>query len=85
MVQWLGRRTSTAGGTGSIPGGGTKIPHAAWYGHKKKKRNFNLKIELTYLYLKEMHKPLKKITRLKFELSTLIFMLIFLLNKQLKK
>ena len=28
---------------------------------------------------------LKKITRLKFELSTLIFMLIFLLNKQLKK
>ena len=29
-VQWLGLHTSTAGGTGSIPGWGTKIPQAAW-------------------------------------------------------
>ena len=29
-VQWLGLHTSTAGGTGSIPGQGTKIPKAAW-------------------------------------------------------
>ena len=28
MVQWLGLWASTPGGTGSIPGGGTKIPHA---------------------------------------------------------
>ena len=28
MVQWLRLHTSTAGGTGSIPGWGTKIPHA---------------------------------------------------------
>ena len=27
-VQWLGLRASTAGGTGLIPGQGTKIPHA---------------------------------------------------------
>ena len=36
-VQWLLRhRASTAGGTGSIPGQGTKILHAAWYGRKKR-------------------------------------------------
>ena len=28
-VQWLRLHTSTAGVTGSIPGQGTKIPHAA--------------------------------------------------------
>ena len=28
-VQWLGLHTSTAGGMGSIPCRGTKIPHAA--------------------------------------------------------
>ena len=28
VVQWLGLRASTAGGTGSIPGGGTKILQA---------------------------------------------------------
>ena len=28
VVQWLEHRASTAGSTGSIPGGGTKILHA---------------------------------------------------------
>ena len=28
VVQWLRLQTSTAGGTSSIPGLGTKIPHA---------------------------------------------------------
>ena len=28
MVQWLELNDSTAGGPGSIPGWGTKIPHA---------------------------------------------------------
>ena len=32
LVQWLRLRTSTAGGTGSIPGRGTKIPRAAQRG-----------------------------------------------------
>ena len=32
--QWLGLRASTAGGTGSIPGQGTKIPHATQCGQK---------------------------------------------------
>ena len=36
VVQWLGLCASTTGGMGSIPGGGTKIPHAAWCGQKKK-------------------------------------------------
>ena len=35
-VQWLRLRTSTAGGAGSIPAQGTKIPHDAQ--PKKKKR-----------------------------------------------
>ena len=38
-VQCLRPRTSTAGGTASIPGQGTKIPHAAQRGQKKKKKN----------------------------------------------
>ena len=37
-VQWLRVRTSTAEGMGLIPGWVTKIPHAAWHGHKKKKK-----------------------------------------------
>ena len=35
-VQGLRLRASTAGGTGSIPGRGAKIPHAAWRSQKKK-------------------------------------------------
>ena len=38
VVQWLGLCASTAGGMGSIPGGGTKIPHAPWYGQKQKEK-----------------------------------------------
>ena len=34
-VQWLRLRAPNAGGTGSIPGLGTKIPHAAWRGQKQ--------------------------------------------------
>ena len=33
-VQWLRLHASTAGGVGSIPGQGTKIPHAVWGGQK---------------------------------------------------
>ena len=29
---------SNAGGTGSVPGQGTKIPHAVWCGPKKKEK-----------------------------------------------
>ena len=39
VVQWLRLHTSIAGGTGTNPGQGTKIPHASWYGQKKKKEN----------------------------------------------
>ena len=38
VVQWLGLCTSTAGGSGSILGHGTKIPHAMQHGQKKKKK-----------------------------------------------
>ena len=37
---------SNAGGTSSILGLGTKIPHAVWYGKKKKKIFLNQKILL---------------------------------------
>ena len=36
VVQWLGLRASTAGGTGSIPGQGTKIPQAVCPSSTKK-------------------------------------------------
>ena len=36
MVQWLRLHASTAEGLGSSPGQVTKIPHAIWYGKKKK-------------------------------------------------
>ena len=35
MVQWSILHASNAGGTGSIPGHGTKIPPAAWCGQTK--------------------------------------------------
>ena len=35
-VQWLGLRTLTAEGPGSIPGWGTKILQAVWHYQKKK-------------------------------------------------
>ena len=38
VIQWLGLHIVTAKGPGSIPGGGTKIPQAAWHSQKKKKR-----------------------------------------------
>ena len=41
MVQWLRYHASTAGGTGSDPGQGTKIPHAMQHGQKKKKEKKN--------------------------------------------
>ena len=36
MIQWLRLHAPSAGGLGSIPGEGTKIPHAAQHGQKKK-------------------------------------------------
>ena len=37
MVHGLKQQASNGGGMGLIPGGGTKIPHAAWRGKKKKR------------------------------------------------
>ena len=37
-IQWLKLLTTISGGTGSIPGWGTKILHAAWCGQKKKEK-----------------------------------------------
>ena len=42
--QGLRFRAPAAGGMGSIPGRGTKIPHAMWHGQKFKKRYVCAKI-----------------------------------------
>ena len=39
VVQWLRLYTSKAGGTGLIPGWGTKIPYAMWHGQKIKRNS----------------------------------------------
>ena len=39
-VQWLRLQASTAGGTGLIPGWGTKIPYAARHDQRKKKKRY---------------------------------------------
>ena len=51
-VQWLRLHASTAGGTGSIPGWGTKIPQAVQCRQKKKKSQFypNFGIESVQLF-----------------------------------
>ena len=49
VVQWLARYTSTAESTGSIPGQGTKIPHATQSGKKKKKGREMVKLSSQYL------------------------------------
>ena len=43
VAQWLRLHASSAGGVGSIPGWGTKIPHSVWHGQKKKK-NYNKEV-----------------------------------------
>ena len=43
-VQWLRLQASNAGGTGSAPGQGTKIPHAAQCKDKKKFKYIKKKI-----------------------------------------
>ena len=48
MVQWLALGASTAGGTGSSPGWGTKIPQAMWHGQKKKGKIFPLIIKKAF-------------------------------------
>ena len=42
MVQWLRFCTSTAGGTGSIPGLGTKIPPVEWHSQTEKEEGGGL-------------------------------------------
>ena len=48
--QWLRLCASVTGGTGSIPGQGTKIPHATQSGKKKKKGREMVKLSSQYLW-----------------------------------
>ena len=49
-VQWLRLCASTAGGVGSIPGWGTKIPHAVCHGQTMKIN----KVRIVKYFLKEI-------------------------------
>ena len=50
-VQWLRLQASTAGGVGSIPDWGTKIPHAPQHGKKKKKKTFTISEIFPHYYI----------------------------------
>ena len=51
-VQWLRLHASTAGGTGSIPSWGTKIPPASWCGQNNNNNNNKyIKFHLPDIYL----------------------------------
>ena len=50
VVQWLRFHDSNTGNAGSIPGRGTKIPHAAWRGQKNKA---NKQTALLYVFTSE--------------------------------
>ena len=54
-VQWLGLHASTAGGTGSIPGRGTNIPHAMRHSQKKPPKNPAYIIRLHTYEIKHTH------------------------------
>ena len=56
-VQWLGLCPFTAEGPGSIPGRGTKIPQALWYGKKKKKKKRQSEVWSSPLLLPLSHFP----------------------------
>ena len=49
VVLWLELHASTAGGTGSIPGQGTKILHAAQHSQKKRDNSFISQIFIEFL------------------------------------
>ena len=52
-VQWLGLKSSTAGGMDSVPPQGTKIPHATQYRQKFKKKKMKFSSQLSvFLSLK---------------------------------
>ena len=56
VVQWLRLHASNAGGAGSLPGWGTKIPHAPQHGSAKKKRNENSNVfTLHTVFLDDIH------------------------------
>ena len=63
VIRWLGLRTSTAQGMGSIPGRGTKIPHAKCsvakkLKKKKKEKKRNNRPQMVLLVLSSYHQTM---------------------------
>ena len=52
VIHWLRLHAPNAGGMGSIPDQGSKIPHAVWYSQKKKNKT---KHNFKNLFLKSLH------------------------------
>ena len=59
VVQGLRLCTSNVGGTGSVPGRGTKIPHAMWHSQKKIKTKQTNKTKIFRLDKNETKKFIK--------------------------
>ena len=61
VVQWFRLCASSAGGSGSIPGQGTKTPHATWWGQKYFKKRGPMKKESKFngilKYLQNLYSP----------------------------
>ena len=72
---WLRLHVSSAGGVSRIPGWGTKIQHAVWYGQKEKKRSLcsvlGRKNKVTSVVLLQVRKDggLKKAWAVRTEIS----------------
>ena len=56
--QWLRLQASNAGGAGSIPGWGTKIPHAMW--HCQVQNNGNINVEVISILTPKFNSRWKK-------------------------
>ena len=57
MVQWLRLYASSAGGTSSIPGEGTKIPRAKQWGQKKKNPIIKIKNTINRVLTRSLQQP----------------------------
>ena len=69
VVQWLRLCASTAGGAGSIPTQGTKIPHATWHGQKIFK-NLIKKRKIEFLSSKADKKMYRALSQMRIYLNS---------------
>ena len=65
MIQWLGFCASTAEGVYSVPGQGTKVPHAMWHSPppptppKKKKILLSTELKSKHFFVRNIKNKVK--------------------------